>query len=312
MTFSELYIAIEERRDIAVSACDKVLDSMSALDKLDDEVNEMHLLEHRFLHDETARSAEHFVKALQEFSDLEYEAARAIELEKTNSLERLQQARHYLNHELDHLYETHKQIQSKVIVMENELVDYEELITDLTHNLSMEFAEYFGHCIDLLHATQDLGDDTETTVGEFAEAISNNFTQSTFQAFSDLEHSADQISSKKLPDASKNFVKKMDESFDQMHKIVDDQSSYMTETIHDMMLHMMDYVERDSLAPLQDMFKKLTTEALVSMEKTVKRTHEIMTEGSHTANAIKHWLPALMEVRETTVVVRETMDAAIG
>ncbi len=312
MTFPDLFIAIEERRETLVTASDKVHHSVEKLSVIDDEINEMHLLEHRFLHDETARSADFFVKALQEFSDLEYEAAKAIEIEKTASLERLHQARHYLNHELDHLFETHKQIQSKVIVMENELVEYEELLTDLTHNLSMEFANYFSHCIDLLHTTQDLGDDTETTVGEFSETVSVNLTQSTFQAFSDLEHSADQISSKKLPEASKTFVKKMDESFDQMHKILDDQSSYMTETIHDMMLHMMDFVERDSLGPLQDMFKKLTTESLVSMEKTVKRAHEIMTEGSHTANAIKHWLPALMEVRETTVVVRETMDAALG
>jgi|CXWL01.1.fsa_nt_gi hypothetical protein len=312
MTFSELYIAIEERRDIAVAACDKVLDSMASLDSIDDEIHEMHQIEHRFLHDETARHAVHFLRSLQEFADLEYEEARTLDLEKTQSIERLSKAKSELSEFVEHIVEKHKQIQAKIIVMEHELVEYEEMIADLTHSLSLVFADYFSHCIDLLHSTQDLGAESEAAVGEFSEAVSTTLTQSTFQAFSDLDHSAQEISNKKLPEASTKFVKKMDESFDQMHKIIDDHSSYMNEIIHDMMLHMMDYVERDSLGPLQDMFKKLNNEALVSMEKTMKSCEEILTSGSHTANAIKHWLPALMEVRETTVVVRESMDAAMG
>lgn len=305
MTFPELFQAIEERRELMVHASERVDGSTELLGEVDNDIEELLHFPDLFDHRDTHKVFEHYSDVLEKFPKWEDETSVQLETDHTKTRHTLAEAHETLDHGFEYVQEKHRQIQEKILEGEIYLLRYEELVDQLTFELSMTFADLADQASELSHRIQMLALDTEAGIVEFHDSLVNDSIATLEQTFGETRDMLDGLSRSRLPAASKQFVGTLDEVFQEINEFTAGQGEKLSIAFEDSAVRLDDFVRGDVMNALVDMFTQLDRKALDGMAETMGQTAQIMAGGSHITSAITKWLPTLKRIRETVDTVQE-------
>lgn len=310
MTFPELFQAIEERRELMLAATEAVDASVQLLESVDDEIGDLDHLPERLHADDVERMSHTHAATLDEMAELEYHAAQKLDGEHTAFRHQLTDLHRTLEHGWEHIAEKQTQITIKMYEIETALLDLEDLLSELTFQLSMEFADHRNLCVELRERTMALGEATAGALAEFETLLGNDLFQSLDETFTGMRDEVDAISARRLPAATRNWHAAADRSFDELNQAAVDQAERLGAAVQDSAGALQDWIDRDVLDALDAMFRKLDREAIDEMARTMDQCAAIMGGGAAIAQAIQRWLPALKNIRDTVETVQHSAEAS--
>lgn len=309
MTFPELFQAIEERRELMVSATEKVDVSISSLNDMEHEVDNIPLIGHCFDMVEPDKVATAYFESLDGMVALEDQLWDLLIDAENKCLDELHHCQHKIEKEFLYAVEKQRQVQTKFFEIEDNIHKLELLLEESTLALHESFEDLFTQNLQMADSISKLAADTFSAMGEFALFVGSDLSGDVEESMVSMRDLVTSISRNRLPAEGNRYRQTLEGTFADMNLQLREQGASLEEAADEIFTHMLDFVGDDVMRSIDAMFVKLIREAIDPMADTVRQCESTMQTGASITGAISPWVHVLKNVKEMVSVVQSTVDS---